>query len=516
MPGRVSARALLWIFALAGVAAPVLPLVGLALGLVDGDGRAAPPLARLGPLVGRTALLALVVSALAVPLGALLACLEARAEYRGRAWLAVSSKLPLALPSYVLAGTLREALGPGGVIGRPLGLPSFTGFGAATFVLVLTTAPLAHLVVGAALARIPAAEEEAARTLGASPWAVRRAVLLPRLRPALASAALLVQLYVLADFGAVAVVDCQVLTWRIYQAVGLQRLDDAAVLAGLLLALMAPLLVGARLLHGRAVGAGVANPRPAPRRPLGPGGVALAWAAHALVAGLGCALPVGTLVMWVKEGLELGERFAPLLQPTLITLAVAGAGAALAVALAFAPAWLAARAGARAFDVVVLVAHALPGVLVGFGLLRLALAAPSAASYRALGESGALLLLGYAARFLPEAFVALRTAALAVDPRHDEAARTLGAGALRRLRHVTLPAMVPGAAAAFGLVVASIVKELPVTLLLGAACGARTLAFRAYDRLEEAMLHDAGAAGLLLVLVSLGGFALGARWSRDA
>ncbi len=512
----MSARALLWGFALVGVAATVLPLVGLALGLVGGEQAAAPPVAQLAPLVGRTAALALVVSAIAVPLGAALAGLEVRAAYRGRAWLAVASKLPLALPSYVLAGALREALGPGGAIGRALGLPTFTGFFAATVVLVLTTAPLAQLVVGAALARIPPAEEEAARTLGASPWAVRRAVLLPRVRPALASAALLVQLYVLADFGAVAVVDCQVLTWRIYQAVGLQRLGDAAALGGLLLALMAPLLVAGRVLHGRAVGAGVANPRAQARRPLGPAATGLAWGAHLLTAGLGCALPVVTLALWVRDGVRYGERFAPLGEPLLITLVVGLVAAALTVALAAAPAWLAARAGARAIDALVLASHALPGVLIGFGLLRLALAAPTAASYRALGESGALLLAGYAARFLPEAFVALRTAALSIDARHDEAERVLGAGPARRLARVTLPAMIPGVAAALGLVLASVAKELPVTLLLGAACGARTLAFRTYDRLEEALLHDAGAAGLLLVVVSLAGFAVSARWSRDA
>lgn len=521
--GRVSwvLRLVVGAFVVAGVAAALLPLAGLAAGFVTPDAsRASLGAAQLAPLLARSALLALVVSAVAVPLGAWLAWLDQRTDYPGRAALGALSRLPLALPSFLLAGALRQALGPGGAIGGALGLPPFTGLVAAAVVLAVATAPLAQVLVGAALARAPVAEEEAARTLGVAAWTARRRVLLPRLRPALAAAALLIQLYTLADFGAVAVLDCPVLTYRIYQAVAQQRLGDAVVLAGLLLLGTLVLLVGARLLHGRDPLTGVANPRAPVRERLRAPGVALAWLAHALVGGLGCALPVLTLIAWVADGLARGLPFASLLEPVTITLKIATVGAAGILALAWAPAWLSARGTsrplARLVDVAVLLSHALPGVLAAFGVLRLALALVDGASYRALGESGALLLLGYAARFLPEAHGALRTAALAIDPRQDETARVLGASRGRRLVRVALPAMAPGAAAAFVVVVASIVKELPITLLLGPAAGARTLAFRVYDRLEEALLHDAGGAGLLLVLVCLAAFTAADRWGRPA
>jgi iron(III) transport system permease protein len=511
--------ALFGLLVVAGVVAGLLPLAGLAAGFAAPDGsRASFGAAQLAPLFARSAGLALVVALVAVPLGAWLAWLDQRADYPGRVALGVLSRLPLALPSFLLAGALRQALGPGGSIGGALGLPPFTGLVAAALVLAVATAPLAQVLVGAGLARAPIAEEEAARTLGVGAWAARRRVLLPRLRPALAAAALLIALYSLADFGAVAVLDCPVLTYRIYQAVAQQRLGDAIVLASLLLLATLALLVGARLLHGRDPLSGVANPRAPVRERLGAPALALAFVAHALVGGLGCALPVLTLVAWVADGLSRGLPFASLVEPITITLKVAAPGAAALLALAWAPAWLSARGRtrglARAVDVAVLLAHALPGVLAAFGVLRLALALVDGPSYRALGESGALLLLGYASRFLPEAHAALRTAALAIDPRQDESARVLGASRARRLVRVALPAMAPGAAAAFVVVVASIVKELPITLLLGPACGARTLAFRVYDRLEEALLHDAGAAGLLLVVVCLLAFAAADRAAR--
>ena len=59
----------------------------------------------------------------------------------------------------------------------------------------------------------------------------------------------------------------------------------------------------------------------------------------------------------------------------------------------------------------------------------------------------------------------------------------------------------------------AIVKELPVTLLLGGPVGVRPLSFRIYDRYTEALYHDAGLAGLAVVVFGVCGFAL-TLWSR--
>jgi len=526
-----------------GVAVPLLPLLGLLAGVLDppptpfGD---APPgslgarllalpgdLAASGALglLGRTLALAAVVAAAALPLGTWLGWVEQRARYPGARALAVLGLLPLAIPSYVLAATLRSALGPGGAVGGALGLTRFTGFGPAALALTLVTTPYVQLLVSAALARVPAEEEEAARVLGAGSWGAFRAAVLPRLRPTLALGGLLAALYAVADFGAVAMLDCPVLTWRLYQAVNLMRLDEAVLLGLATLAAALPLLAAAGALRGRLgarARAGVANPRPVRRRPLRPAVLAATYALHAGVVGLGVALPALTLGGWVAGGLARGDDFAPIGGPIRDTFLAALAGAAVTVLAAAGPAWVAGRAGprlARWIERAVYLTSALPGVLLAFGLLLLALAASrwtdaSRELYAALTGSGVLLVLGYAARFLSQAFAGLEAAVLGLDRRQEESARVLGAGPWRRLRRVTLPQLAPGSAAAALLCFLAIVKELPVTLLLGNAMGLRTLSFRAWDRYREAFLPDAGLAGLLLVGLGLVAVAFSLRWRR--
>ena len=76
------------------------------------------------------------------------------------------------------------------------------------------------------------------------------------------------------------------------------------------------------------------------------------------------------------------------------------------------------------------------------------------------------------------------------------------------MRTVVVPAVTPGIAVALVIGFNAIVKELPVTLLLGGATGLKTLSFRVWDRYAESLWHDAGLAGLILV-----GLALASAWA---
>jgi ABC-type Fe3+ transport system permease subunit len=124
-------------------------------------------------------------------------------------------------------------------------------------------------------------------------------------------------------------------------------------------------------------------------------------------------------------------------------------------------------------------------------------------------------MLGYATRFVAEVFAPLRDGFAAIDPRQIESARVLGAGPFKRARTVVLPAIGPGLAVSAVIGFNAIVKELPVTLLLGGATGLKTLSFRVWDRYSESMWHDAGVAGLLLVLLALIAAALTHRWRQN-
>ena len=475
----------------------------------------------LGPLP-LSALLALCVAALALPLGTLFAWAERRWVYPGARFLCVLTLVPLAIPSYVLAGTVRQALGPGGWLGGPLGLPTFAGFGAAVAVLTLTTTPYVQLLVGAALARSGADEEEAARTLGARGWRLAWVAILPRLRPALAFSLVLVQLYVVSDFGAVAVLDCRVLTWRLYQAVNLGRFDLALTLACGVALLTIPLLIVARLVRGRkdASGEGSSGQRVVARRR--PSALALCGVLplQLLLGFLGGLLPVLTLAGWVWEGVARGLPFAGIGEALWTSVWLSVSGALLTTGLALAPAWISIRSrgfGAGLAEQGVYLASSLPGVLLAFGLMLFTLHGCRVLGFNEvygwiLGTGG-LLFVGYAIRFLVDAFACLQTGVALLDSDLEESARSLGAGAGRLGREVIAPQLAPTAGVAFLICALAIVKELPVTLLLGGPVGVRPLSFRIYDRYTEALYHDAGLAGLAVVVFGVCGFAL-TLWSR--
>ncbi len=95
----------------------------------------------------------------------------------------------------------------------------------------------------------------------------------------------------------------------------------------------------------------------------------------------------------------------------------------------------------------------------------------------------------------------MTSAATALPPALSEAAGTLGAGTWRRLRTIHLPLMAPAISAGAGLVMLSVLKELPATLLL-APPGFQTLATKVWGAAEEGFLADAGAASLALIAVS--------------
>ena len=508
-----------------------VPLAGLGMAVVD---RPADPLTGLTPtlaellhstdiwmLLARSMLLSVAVAIGAVLTGGWLAWIEHRT--RAPRWWVLLTLLPLAMPSYLVAATVRSALSPGGWIGATLHTPHMTGFAMATVVLIVITAPLCQLIIGSALQRTSAAEEEAARCLGASPGQVFRDVTLPRLRPAIGFSALISLLYAISDFGAVAVLDVPVLTWRLYLAVESQDIARATVLGVATLAALLPLFGAARWLRGGALEPGAANTRQVEATTQSISARFLSAAAVILVVGIGVAIPICTLGLWVSDGLARGLTFVNPLSALTDTGLMATVGAVFTALLAVLPAWSVAERHRRGkssgwMEDGVYLTSALPGVLLALGLILAALRFTShlpPGSYGVLLSSGALLLLGYSTRFVAEVFAPLRVAFSGLDPRQAESASVLGAGPIKRLRTVILPAVGPGVAVGLLIGFNAIVKELPVTLLLGGATGLKTLSFRVWDRYNESLWHDAGVAGLLLVGLALASAVLTTRWRKN-
>ncbi len=493
----------------AGLAAAValLPLVYLAVRATErGFGTVLEVLVRdrTVALVLRSLALAGTVTAVCLVLGVSLAGLVVRTRLPGRRTWGVLVTLPLAVPSYVAAFAWLSLF------------PRFGGFLGSTLVLSLCCFPYVYLPVAAALARIDPAHEEVARSLGAGPVRTFLSVTVRQVRPAAAGGALLVALYVLSDFGAVAMLRYDVFTRVIYTSYRSSfDLTPAAVLGCVLVALTVLIVWGENRTRGRAgyarLGGGASRSRPRSRlgrwAPL-----AVGWCG--LVVGLALGVPLGVLGYLLTLGSSAGVDLVELVAATGSTLGVSALGAGVAVALALPVGVIAVRYRgrvARALEQAAYAGHALPGIVVGLALVFLAVRYAQPV-YQELP----VLVLAYAVLFLPAAVAAVRASVAQSPPRLEEVARSLGRSPAGVLRSVTVPLAGPGVAAGAALVLLTCMKELPATLMLRPT-GLDTLATELWGHTEVgAYAAAAPYAAALLLVAALPTALLGRRWGSAA
>lgn len=451
---------------------------------------------RVAALAGTSLALTAVVTVLCLAIGVSAAWLVTRTDVPGRGLLAVLLALPLAVPSYVAAFTWVSVsdLLPGVEAGR------FEGFGAAVVVMTLYTYPYVYLPVAAALSRVDPGQEDVARSLGRGPVVTFFTVTLAQARPAIAGGGLLVALYVLSDFGAVAILRLDTFTRAIFTAleVGFNR-QLALTLATVLVLLTVLILWGES--RTRRADDGVRGGRTVRRvgaHRLG----GRRWAGTAfltLVTGTALGVPLVSLVRWMGEGTSLAavrERWFDAVSGSLV---LAVAGAALTLALALPIGVLTARHPGRASRLAenaAFLAHGLPGVVVGLSLVFLGVSVAPA-----LYQTTWMVAFAYATLFLPLAVTSVAGAVAQSSPTLEESARSLGASGAEVFRRVTLPLALPGVGAGVALVVLTAMKELPATLLLRPT-GHDTLATRLWNATSVGRYAEAAPYALTLVLLA--------------
>ena len=446
----------------------------------------------LAQLAARSLALTAVVTAGSLVIGVGTALLVVRTDLPARRFFAVVAALPLAIPTYV-AGFAWLSLVDG-----------FHGFWAAALVLTLCCSPYVYLPTAAALVGADPATEEASHALGRGPWATFTGVTLRQIRPAITAGGLLVALYVLSDFGAVAILRVNTFTIAIFTSfnLGFDRVG-ALVLATALVLMTTAILVGEML--ARRAGSRYARVGSGARRP--PGRFALGrWRPVALAGLLGVtlaalAVPAAALIRWFGTGVSRPGSLAEIAAAAGNSLAFSGLGAALTIVLALPIGLLGARAPgplAAALDRVTYLTHALPGVVVGLSLVFFGINV-----VYPLYQTRWLLALAYAALFLPLAVGAVAGAAAQAPPVLEDTARSLGRGPWTVFRTVTVPLTLPGIGAGAALVFLTCMKELPATLLLRPT-GADTLATELWTHTSVAAYAAAAPYAALLVLLAAG------------
>ncbi|MGI8427299.1 MAG: ABC transporter permease [Actinomycetota bacterium] len=466
-----------------------------------------------GPL-GRSLGLATAVCLTAGVVGTGAGWLVGRTAVPGRRLWAALLPLPLAIPSYVATVAFLAAMGPGGLLAGPMrrvGFPTppiFKGFWASLLLFTLITYPYVYLPVAARVRQLDPSLEEAAKLLGRRPTRVFFSIVIPQIKAAIAAGALLVFLYTLSDFGAVQLLRYDTLTRAIYA----NRLfnQPLSIALSLMLALLALLIVGIQR------GMFKQPTRQEGRRAVDPGPRRLGRSKWPSAGGLAVLLlvalilPLAVLGFWAIRGVLAGStrqssivgNLGALLEPGLNTGVAALATAVVAILVAAPIAVLNVRFRShvgRVANGLIVGGFALPGLAIALALTFWTLRGPGiiGAAYQTLP----LLILAYVIHFGAQTLGSSEVAVASVPQKIADAARVLGAGRFRRILKVEGPLMLPGMVAGGGLVLLSVMKELPATLLLSPP-GFQTLATKIWGSAEDGFLADASISSIVLVILS--------------
>lgn len=502
---------------------------GEVLGLLLGQWRSAATQRALVNTL-ESSLLATLVS---VVIGTTLAFALALTDLRAKAALTFVALLPLLVPSQITALAWIELTGAGSPILAPLGLapepgatnPLYSVWGI-VLVMGIESATLVFLAVRAGLRNVPRDLVEAARLGGAHPLRVTSSVIMPLATPAILAGAALAFVTSIGNFGIPAMLGIPgrytVLTTLIYQRLqgfGPRVLGEVAALALILTVLAAVGLILRALIVRR--GGFAADGASAPLVPfrLGRGRILvelvlwialaciavlplLALLASSLAPALGVPLRIDTVTL-ANYRFALFEQESTLrafANSFILALAAAAISATVAVPLAYL-AVLRKNPGARVLDLVADAPYAIPGTVLAIAIIIVFLPPLPFTGVSLYGTLG-IILVAYLARFLALALRPTVAGMELVSKNLDEAAQVAGAGVLRRLRSVILPAVAPSAAAGALLIFMTAFNELTVSVLLWST-GHETLGVAVFFLHYEGNSPAAAAVAVISIAVTL-------------
>jgi sulfate transport system permease protein len=149
-----------------------------------------------------TLILSVVVTAINIVMGVLIAWVLVRDEFRGKAVVNALIDLPFALPTIVAGLTLLALYGNRSPVGINI---AYTRIGI-SMALLFVTLPFVVRAVQPTLQEADREMEEAAASLGAKPWTIFWRIVLPNLRPAIIAGGSLAFARALGEFGSVVLI----------------------------------------------------------------------------------------------------------------------------------------------------------------------------------------------------------------------------------------------------------------------------------------------------------------------
>lgn len=395
---------------------------------------------------------------------------------------------------------------------------TFTGM---AFVIALHSFPLVFIFVKSALDLVSSEMEDAANILGAGTWTAMRKVTLPLVWPSILGGFILIFLETIALFGTPAIIGIpariNVVTTQLWQFFeDPVRVEVAAAYAiPLLLITMGMIAVQKLMLSRKGFVSQTGKGGERREVKLGPWRwVLFAWCLA--VAMLSVVKPLMVLLQasfakaWGRgfsfDNLTLRNYEFLLFEHDVAPRAVwntvwySGASATLAVVLALLVAYIVVRKLIRFGDALGFLAMApfvIPGIVMAIGFYA-AYAGPPLSLY----GSALLIILAFAARFLPIAYANSQAAIRAVHPEMEEAARILGSGRLHAIRKVTAPLLKTSLLGGWLVVFIVASRELSAAIFL-VGPRTRTMSVLLYDLSEQGNFEVVAAFGGILLFITM-------------
>lgn len=455
----------------------------------------------LGAAVINSLIIVVVVNLTAVPVGTLFAWLNFRTNARLGPMASLLPVLPLLLPSvavtigWVFLGSdesgfvtiaIKNLLGVVGIeVGRtPVHIFTWSGLLMLYFLEIM---PVVYVIVGAAYRSTDSSLEEAARINGSGVLKTFLTVSVPIVRPAILLSMLLASVLAIGIYSIPAIVGStakiptlSVHLVRLLNGEFPPRIEQAAVISLFLITIFGAFWIFQQRLtafgrHAQIGGQGLKSASILLSRPA----VIIARTAMLAYIVLISVLPIVALLLvalqpyWTPD-VDLSvlsfENFTPLFEDAQSRAAIfnsmmLGIAGSLFTLLASAVVMVyAVNTGGsqeKAIGVLTKMPAALShlviaaGIMIGFG------GAPFF-----LANSIVILGIAYFVLYIPKASIAAEAAFRQVGPQLSEASRISGAGGARTMRRIILPLMLPGLAAGWALIFASIVGELTASVIL--------------------------------------------------
>ncbi|MCB9860327.1 MAG: iron ABC transporter permease [Phycisphaeraceae bacterium] len=443
---------------------------------------------------------AITTTFISILIGLPLAVLSVRYTFPGKKLLQAGILIPLILPPFVGAIGLQMIIGRTGSLNTLLGtdwdILGSARFWGVVIVEALHLYPIIYLNATAALANIDPAMEEAAESLGASPWQRLRTITLPLIRSGIFAGATIVLIWSFTELGTPLVFEYRVITpVQIFD--GLKQVENSAEPYALTFVLLAcavgMYLVGKLMFGGRGYEMQSKASRASTETALSPTGGIVATCVFAFVTFIALVPHLGVILTSISEPWAwyrsvLPKDFTsqhyqtalsdPLAFGSIInSLTYSSLAVVLNLGLGLLAGYLIARTkvrGRNLLDAMCMLPLAVPGLVMAFGYIAATLRwpfgdGPLGSIVSVFGNEPnplPILVIAYAVRRLPYIVRSTVSGLEQTSVSLEEAAINLGATKVGAFRRIVIPLIMANLIAGSLLVFSFSMLEVSDSLLL--------------------------------------------------